>query len=148
MILSSLHEELSIFIDNDSLVFATLSRDLVYNIAADAKDTALKFEVPSNVQDTCDAIFSSKAGVDRFLQMRVKITMHVFARLCAESEKNVSKKLGSIVLETFVDVETLVFHQKDLWMECMDDSDNANDILISVRLPAAAKVIREHSTMM
>ena len=43
-ILSSLHEDLSIFIDNDRFVSATLSRDLVYNIAADAKDTALKFE--------------------------------------------------------------------------------------------------------
>ena len=51
-----------------------------------------------------------------------------------------------------LDVETLVFQQKDLWitlwMECVDDSDNANDILNSVRLRAAAKVIREHSTMM
>ena len=33
-------------------------------------------------------------------------------------------------------------------MECMDDSDNANDILNSVRRRAAAKVIREHCTMM
>ena len=112
--LSSLHEEFSIFIDNDWFVFAALSRDLVYNIAADAKDTALKFEIPSNVQDTCDAIFSSKAGVDRLLSMRVKITMRVLARLCAESEKNVSMKFGGIVSETFVDVETLVFQQKDL----------------------------------
>ena len=52
--------------------------------------------------------------------------MHLFARLCAESEKNVSKKFGGIVSEMFVDVETLVFQQKDLWitlwMECMDDS--------------------------
>ena len=107
------------------------------NIAADAKDTALTFEIPSNVQDTCDAIFSSKAGVDRLLSMRVKITMHAFARLCGESEKSVSKKFGGIVSKTFVDVETLVFQQKDLWitlwMECMDDSDHANDILNSVR---------------
>ena len=126
-ILSSLHEELSIFIDNEWFVFAKLSRDL-------------------------DAFFSSKAGVDRLLSMMLKITMHVLARLCAESEKNVSKKFGGIVSETFVDVETLVFQQKDLWitlwMECMDDSDNANDILNSVRLRAAAKVIREHSTRM
>ena len=100
MILSSLHEELSIFIGNDWFVFATLSRDLEY-IAADAEDTTLKFEIPSNVQDTCDAIFSSNAGVDRFLSMRVKVTMHVLARLCAESEKNVSKKFGDIVSETF-----------------------------------------------
>ena len=150
--LSSLHEKLSTFIDNDWFVFATLSRSLVYNIAADAKDTVLKFEIASNVQDTCDAIFSSKAGVDRLLSMRVKITMHVLARLCAESEKSVSKKFGGIVSETFVDVETLVFQQKDLWitlwMECMDDSDNANDILYSVRRRAAAKVVKEHSTMM
>ena len=81
--LSSLHEELSIFIDNDWFDFATLSRDWVYNIAADAKDTALKFEIPSNVQDTCDAISPSKGGVDRFLSMSVKITMHVLARHCA-----------------------------------------------------------------
>ena len=33
--------------------------------------------------------------------------MHVLARLCAESEKNVSKKFGGIVSEMFVDVETL-----------------------------------------
>ena len=33
-ILSSLHEEFSIFIDNVWLVFATRSRDFVYNIAA------------------------------------------------------------------------------------------------------------------
>ena len=46
--LSSLHEEVSIFIDNDWFVFATLSRDLVCNIAADAKDTTLKFEIPSS----------------------------------------------------------------------------------------------------
>ena len=147
-----LREGLSIFIDNDRFVFATFSRDLVYNIAADAKDTALKFEIPSNVQDTCDAFFSSRAGVDRFLSMRVKITMRVLARLCAVSEKNVSKKFGGLVSETFVDVETLVFQQKDLWislwMECMDDSDNANDILNSVRFRAAAKVKREHSTIM
>ena len=114
--------ELSIFIDNDWFVFATLSRDLVCNIAADAKDTALKFEIPSNVQDTCDSIFCSKACVDHLLSMRVKITLHVFARLCAEFEKNVSKKFGCIVSETCVDVETLVFQQKDLWitlwMEC------------------------------
>ena len=136
-ILSSLNEELNIFIDNDWFVFATLSRDLVYNIAADAKDTALNFQIPSNVQDTCDGIFPSKAGVGRLPSMRAKITMHVLARLCAESEKNVSKKFGGIVSETFVDVETLVFQQKDLWitlwMECMDDSDNAKDILHSVR---------------
>ena len=50
-ILSSLHEELSIFIDKDRVVFARLSRDLVYNIAADAKDIALKFEIPSTTQD-------------------------------------------------------------------------------------------------
>ena len=93
-ILSSLHEELSIFIGNDWFVFATHPRDLVYNIEADAKDTALKFEIPSNLQDTCDAIFSPKAGVDRFLSMRVKITMHVLVRLCAEFEKSVSKKCG------------------------------------------------------
>ena len=72
--------------------------------------------------------------------------MHVLVPLCAEFEKNVSKKLGGIVSETFVDVETLVFQQKDmwitLWMECMDDSDNANDILNSVRRRAAAKVIK------
>ena len=37
VILSSLHDELSIFIDNDWFVSATLSRDFVYNIAADAK---------------------------------------------------------------------------------------------------------------
>ena len=111
----SLHEELSIFIDYDWFVFATLSRDLVYNIAADAKDTALKFVISSNVQDTYDAIFSPKAGVDRLLSMRVKITMHVLAPLCAESEKNVSKKFGGIVSETFVDAETCVFQQKDLW---------------------------------
>ena len=152
VILSSLHEEPSIFIDNDWFVFATLSHDLVYNIAADAKDTALKFEIPSNVQETCDAIFSSKAGVDRLLSMRVKTTMHVLARLCAESEKNVSKKFGGLVSETFVDVEAFVFEQKDLWitlwMERMDDSDSANDLFNSVRLRAAAKVIREHSTMM
>ena len=55
-ILSSLHEELSIFM-GDRFVFATLSRDLVYNIAAGAKDTALKLEIPSNAQDICDAIF-------------------------------------------------------------------------------------------
>ena len=77
--------------------------------------------------------------------------MHVIARLCAESEKNVSKTLGGIVSGTFVDVETLVFQQKDLWitlwMECMDDSDTANDIFNSVRRRAAAKVIREHNTM-
>ena len=86
------------------------------NIAADAKDTALKFEIPSNVQDTCGAMCSSKAGVDRFCSMRVKIPIHVLARLCAESEKNVSKKFGGIVSETFVDVETLAFRQKDLWI--------------------------------
>ena len=124
----------------------------MYNIAADAKETALKFEIPSTVQDTCDAIFSSKAGVHRLLSMRVKITMHVLARLCAESEKNVSKKFGGFVPETFVDVETLVFQQNDLWitiwMEFMDDSDNANDILNSVRHRAAAKVIKEHNTTM
>ena len=149
---SSLHEELSIFIDNDCLFFATLSRDQVCNIAADAKDTALKFEIPSNVHDICDALFSFKVVVDRFLSMRVRITMHVLARLCAESEKSVSKKFGGIVSETFVDVETLVFQQKDLcvtlWMECVDDSDNAKDTLNSVRRRAAAKVIREHTTMM
>ena len=143
---------LSIFIDNDWFVFAALSRDLVYNIAADANDTALKFEIPSNVQDTCEAIFSSLAGVDRLLSMRVKITMHVLARLCTECEKNVSKKFDGGVSETSVDVETLVFQKKDLritlWMECMDGSDDANDILNSVRRRAAAKVIREHSTMM
>ena len=53
--------------------------------------------------------------------------------------------------ETFVNVETLVFQQKDLWitlwMECMDDSDNVDDILNSVRRRAAAKVVREHCTM-
>ena len=58
----------------------------------------------------------------------------------------------SVVSETFVDVETLVFHQEDLWitlwMECMDDSNNATDILNSVHRRAAAKVIREHSTKM
>ena len=102
-ILSSLHEELSIFIDNVWFVFATFSRYLVYNIAADAKDTTLKFEIPSNVQDTCNAIFSSKAGVDRVLSMRVKITMHALARVCAESEN-----FGGTVSETFVDLETLV----------------------------------------
>ena len=107
-ILSSLHEELSIFIDNDTCVFATLSRDVVHKIATDAKETALKFEIPSNFQDTCDAIFSFKAGVDPLLSTRVKITMHVLARLCTESEKNVSMKFGGIVSETFVDVETLV----------------------------------------
>ena len=127
VILSSLHDELSIFIDNDWFVSATLSRDFAYNIAADAKDTALKSEIPSNVQDTSDAIFSSKAGVDRLLSMRVKITMHVLV----ESEKSVSKKFGGIVSETSADVEALVFQQKDLWitlwMECMDDSDNANE---------------------
>ena len=112
-ILSSLHEEHCIFIGNDWFVFATLSRDLVYNIAADAKDTALKFEIPSNFQDTCDAIFSSKAGVDRSLSMRVKITMHVLARLCAEFAKNVSKKFGVVVSETFVDVKTLVSQQRE-----------------------------------
>ena len=107
-IISSLREELSIFIfiDSDGFVFATLSRDWLYNITADAKDTAMKFEIPSNIQDICDAIFSSKAGMDRFLSMRVK--MHVLVRLCAESEKNVSKNFGSIVSETFVDVETCV----------------------------------------
>ena len=44
--LSSLYEQLSIFIDNDRFVFATLSHDLLCNIAADAKNTALKFEIP------------------------------------------------------------------------------------------------------
>ena len=124
----------------------------MYNIAADANDTALTFEIPSNVQDTCDAIFSSKAGVDRLLSMRVKVTMHVLARLCTECEKNVSKKFDGGVSETFVDVETLVFQLKDLritlWMECMDGGDDANDISNSVSRPAAAKVIREHSTTM
>ena len=42
-----------------------------------------------------------------------------------------SPTIGGMVSETFVDVETLVFRHKDLWitlwMECMDDSDNAND---------------------
>ena len=98
-ILSSLHEELSIFIDNDWFVFATLSRDLVCNIGAVAKDTALKFGIPSNVQDICDASFSPKAGVDHLLSMRVKVTLHVLARLCAEFEKNVCKKFGCIVSE-------------------------------------------------
>ena len=41
----------------------------------------------------------------------------------------------------------LVFQRKDLWIrlwvECMDDSDNANDILNSVRVRASAKVMRE-----
>ena len=32
-------------------------------------------------------------------------------------------------------------------MECVDDSDNANDILNSARRRAAGKVIREHSSM-
>ena len=73
-IFSSLHEELSIFIDHGWFVFATLMRDLVYNIA-------LTFETASNVQDICDANFSTKAGVDRFLSMRMKITMNVLARL-------------------------------------------------------------------
>ena len=63
-----------------------------------------------------------------------------------------SKKFGGIVSETSADVLTLVFQQKDLWstlwMECMDDSDNADDFLNSVCLRAAAKVIKEHSTMM
>ena len=76
--------------------------------------------------------------------MKAKITMHVLAPLSAESDKNVSKKFGFIVSETFVDVETLVFQQKDLWitlwMECMDDSDNVNDVLNSVRRRAIAKV--------
>ena len=152
-ILSSLHEEFSIFIDNDWFVFSTLSRDLVCNIAADVEDTALKLEIPTNVQDTCDSIFlTSKAVVDRLLSIRVKITMHVLARLCAESEREVSKKFGGIVSETFVDLETLVFQQKDLWitlwMECMDDSDCASDTLNSVHCRAEAKGIREHSTMM
>ena len=73
--------------------------------------------------------------------MRVKITLHVLARFCAESEKNVSRKFSGIVSETFVDVDTLVFQHKDLWitlwMECMDDSDNANDLLNIVRRRAA-----------
>ena len=130
--------------DNGWFVFATPSRDLVYNIAADAEDTAVKFEIPSNVRDTCDAILSSRAGVDRLLSMRVKITMHVLARLCAESEKNVFKKFGGIVSETFVDVEALVFKQRDpwiaLWTECMDNRDNATDILNSVRRRAPQRL--------
>ena len=152
VILSSLHEELSIFREKDWFVSATPSRNSVYHIAADAKDTALKFEIPSNIQDTRDAIFSSEAGVDRLLSMRMKITMRVLGHLCAESEKNVSKKFGGVVSETFVDVETFVFQQRDmwitLWIERMDDSDNANDVLNIVRLRTAAKVIREHSAMM
>ena len=90
LIFSSLHEELTIFIDNDRCVFAALSRDVVHKIAADAKETALKFEIRSNAQDTCDAIFSSKAGVDRLLSKRVKITMRVLARLSAPSPRRVS----------------------------------------------------------
>ena len=43
-IFSSLHEELSIFIDHGWFVFATVMRDLVYNIA-------LTFETASDVQD-------------------------------------------------------------------------------------------------
>ena len=118
--LSSLHEEVSIFIDNDWFVFATLSRDLVCNIAADAKDTTLKFEIPSKVQDTCDAIFSPKlAWIAFFLSMRVRITMHVLARLCAEYEKEVSKKFGGIVSKTFVDVSKsslcFFFASRILW---------------------------------
>ena len=47
--------------------------------------------------------------------MRVKITMHVLARFCDESEKNVAKKFGGTVSGTFVDVETkrLVHHALD-----------------------------------
>ena len=146
---SECHEELSIFIDHDWFVFTTLMRDLVNNIAEDAKDTALTFEIASNVQDLCDAIFSTKAGVDRLLD-EMKITMHVLARLCAEAEKNVSKNFGCIVIEKFVG--TLVFQRNAmwiaLWMVCMVESDNMNDILNSVRRRAVAQVIREHSTMM
>ena len=80
-ILSSLHEELSIFIDNDRSVFATISRELVSNIAADGKDTALKTEIPSNVQDNCGAIFIFQSWRESL--SLDEITMHGLARLCA-----------------------------------------------------------------
>ena len=50
--------------------------------------------------------------MDRLQPLRVKITIFVFARLCAESEKSSSQKYGSLGSETFVDVETLVFQHK------------------------------------
>ena len=80
----------------------------------------MQFGSPSNVQDTCDDIFTTKAGLDR-LSLTVKITMYLLGRPCPESEKSSSQKYGLAI----VDVETLVFHHKDLWitlwLECMDE---------------------------
>ena len=139
-ILSSLHAELSIFIHTDLFVFDTLSRNLVYNIAGDAKDTTLKFGTLWNVQDISDAVFllQSWRG-SRFLHEREDHDACPPASLCRVWEERLQ--------EVWPHVETLVFQQKDLWitlwMECMDDSDKRET---ASAVAQQQKVIREQST--
>ena len=64
--------------------------------------------------------------------------MYLLGRPCPESEKSSSQKYGLAI----VDVETLVFHHKDLWitlwLECVDEGGVVNDVLASVRCRAAS----------